>query len=649
MKIGFIIVLYKTPEMEVRRLTDEIKLLGFRDIKIYWHDNTFDNRGFPYGVNRGLKTGLKDNVDLFILVNPDVSLKGLSREALLDASKHFDIYGLATRQENIIYYGGVIDKWRLSGGLQTVRPADRFTKVDFVPGSLMIIRSEVIKKTGFFDESYFMYYEDVDFCMRAQKEGFKVGIDSHNFYDHFENSVFNPEKVRWLEKNRWKLFIKYSTVKQKARELIRLPKTLMERRSKFFVNFMSMNFSALLNKVLHFLWFIFLVRMISPADYGTYSLAWAQIALLSPVLDLGTTSYGIVYLADNRQKISFSHLFTLRFILSIAVFILTVLLSFVFGFKTDLIFYVFLLSFVTIANAFSGSFLILNSINEKLYLSSALSVIFNLILIPVLIVSLFIKRNIAVVFTVNFLLYSVYGIINLYFIKKETGVNYFPKTILWKSKFANQVRAWKLIIRKSYVFVLISLFAGFYYRADVFLLHFMKGQKEVGLYSAGYKFLDALMFIAGSYNLTATPLFAKLAKTNFSALKFKLKKDLIFLATIGFAIAVGLFIAAPHILPYFLKGEFGNSIQVVRIVIFALPFVLMTSVFFNTLYVFEKAFYVVYLFLTQIIINLVLNIIFIPRYSYFASAYVSVIAEVINTSIAFILLLKVLKTHENRS
>jgi len=51
-------------------------------------------------------------------------------------------------------------------------------EVDAISGSFMIMRREVYKKVGGFDEQFFMYGEDLDICYRIQKAGFKV------FYVH---------------------------------------------------------------------------------------------------------------------------------------------------------------------------------------------------------------------------------------------------------------------------------------------------------------------------------------------------------------------------------------------------------------------------------------------------------------------------------
>ncbi|RYG70531.1 glycosyltransferase family 2 protein, partial [bacterium] len=50
-------------------------------------------------------------------------------------------------------------------------PFERPVEVDWVAGALMIVRREVFDTIGLMDESYFLYYEETDFSLRAQRAG----------------------------------------------------------------------------------------------------------------------------------------------------------------------------------------------------------------------------------------------------------------------------------------------------------------------------------------------------------------------------------------------------------------------------------------------------------------------------------------------
>lgn len=627
MRIAFIVVTSGEPPTLVNNLKKQIGQLKLRKSLFYEIKNKRGEEGYARGVNKGLIKALKDKAEIFVILNPDLSLKKISGRKLLAPAEFFDIWGFAMKQKKAFYYGGEIDEWRMSGGLIIKKPKKRFVDRDFVSGSLICIKKAVIDKIGFWDEKYFLYYEEVDYCFKARQEGFKIGIDSKSLYEHFELSEDNNQlKDYYLKKNRLRFLHKYGTISQKLYELIRLPKTIFEDKEGFIFNFLSLNTSSLLNKISTFILFLFLIRFLSPRDYGIYTLIWVQIGLLAPFADFGTTNYGILQSLFKSKEV-FSNLFSMRFIFSLVVFVLTFLLAYILKFNSQALLFTLLASPVIFSNAFSGSLLILSSLKSRVYITSLISVGFNLCLTGLLIAVLYFSRSLNLVFQVIFIAYILYAFVNLYILNKEN------KGIAFSLNFF----AWFKIIKKSFVFVLISFFAGLYFKIDVFLLNYLKGQQAIGVYSAGYKFLEALMFISASYNIVSIPLLTKLFSLNRNFFLERVKRDFLYFGLFGVFFASTLAFLAPRFFPIFLKGDFYGSIGVFQIVIFALPLLFVTSIMLNGLYILKKSYVVIYLFLIQILFNAGLNWIFIPKYSYMASSYITVGSEIINLLLSVIL------------
>ena len=639
-KIAFIFILYKTPKKEVKRLKEEVKALGILDYKIYFIDNGENNRGYAAGVNIGLKKAIEDGCNLFVVANPDISLKNLTKKSF-EARQHFDVWGLAMKQAGKIYYGGKIDIWRLSGGLIEKKPKMRFFPVDFVSGSLMFIKKEVVEKTGFFDESYFMYYEDVDFCFRAKKKGFDIGVDTENFYEHKEISKDNRQKEYFLFKNRWRFFWRYSNLSQKIKEIVRLPKTFFESlplflkwfiESKFLRDFFSLNLSTFLNKLFHFGLFIFLVKHLLPSQYGIYTLAWAYVGFFIPFIDLGTTNYGLVYL-PKQSKQALIKLISLRiFIASIIYCIANVAAFFIFFRQKEMFWYIFLASSTIISSIWSGSYLIINSIRQKVIYSSLLSLIFNLFFVVLIMIFYLLFRNLSAIFQAVFLSFFLYFLLNYFLVKKEIGY------LIWQIDFG----FWREIIKKSLIFVLISFFASVRYKVDVFLLNFYQGSEAVGLYSSGYKFLEASVLIAGSYNITAMPIFSRLSK-DLNALRKKIKKDYYLLMFLSLLIVFGFYFFSPVILPILLGKKYLAAIYLARLLIFALPFVFINSIFFNFLYSQDKPQKVLLVLIIQAFLSLILNLVFVPKISYWSPVYVVILGEILTALLSYKLVYQIIK------
>ncbi|BCS87976.1 hypothetical protein PSDVSF_12180 [Pseudodesulfovibrio sediminis] len=148
------------------------------------------NRGFSGGNNLCLRPALETNhYDYFLLANSDIefteeSLGILMNDAASDSSK--GIWGCS------IVYGDTPQKVQCAGGwkynplLTTVKPVLEGTEVtrlvdappqqmDYVYGACMLVRSEVFLTCGVLNEDLFLYYEEIDLCLRARQKGFDLG------------------------------------------------------------------------------------------------------------------------------------------------------------------------------------------------------------------------------------------------------------------------------------------------------------------------------------------------------------------------------------------------------------------------------------------------------------------------------------------
>lgn len=64
--------------------------------------------------------------------------------------------------------------------------------VDAVNGAFMLIRRELIEQVGGFDEGFWMYMEDLDFCFRASEEGWQVFYEPAAIAIHHKSGSAGP-------------------------------------------------------------------------------------------------------------------------------------------------------------------------------------------------------------------------------------------------------------------------------------------------------------------------------------------------------------------------------------------------------------------------------------------------------------------------
>jgi len=178
----------------------ENELLDLRSkFKEFVFLSTEENLGFTGGNNLGIKKALEDKADYLFIVNNDTILDknllvSLFREMENDASIgilgpkiyfipgyefHKERYKPAEEGKVFWYAGGIIDWQNILASHRGVDEVDKGqyeeeAETNFVSGCAMFVRREVFEKIGLFDERYFLYWEDIDFCFRAKKAGFKV-------------------------------------------------------------------------------------------------------------------------------------------------------------------------------------------------------------------------------------------------------------------------------------------------------------------------------------------------------------------------------------------------------------------------------------------------------------------------------------------
>lgn len=166
------------------------KLKHKKEIKIILNSR---NLGFAKGANIGIKNALKEKADYILLLNNDaiVSLdivSELTNFLSINNSAGIVAPSIRFKKEGKMIYdlGGKINKiFGRTTHVEVVKINSRKEKeVDYVSGCAMFIRSSIIEKIGVFDPNFFLYYEDVDFCLRAKRAGFKIFVLPSVYINH---------------------------------------------------------------------------------------------------------------------------------------------------------------------------------------------------------------------------------------------------------------------------------------------------------------------------------------------------------------------------------------------------------------------------------------------------------------------------------
>lgn len=201
LKIAVIILNYKVYKFTIECFKS-VKESTYKNIRIYMVDNASgedkkleeipgilliknkENLGYSGGNNVGIKKALADGADIILILNPDTTIDKNCIKNLVEGldETSADITGpkiYFSNSNKIWYAGGIMDLGNVIGKHRGVDEEDKgeydeSIETDFVSGAVIMIKKKVFDSIGFFDEKYFLYYEDSDFCFRAKRAGFKI-------------------------------------------------------------------------------------------------------------------------------------------------------------------------------------------------------------------------------------------------------------------------------------------------------------------------------------------------------------------------------------------------------------------------------------------------------------------------------------------
>lgn len=166
------------------------------------------NIGFGRGNNLLAR---HTNSDWLLVVNPDIVVKPDTISRLLqfvEFHNEFDIVSgvMVDPDENID--SRTISRlpnlhdllWGLVGRAERHQPIDLSQPIVEVPavnGGFMLIRNSAWQNVGGFDESFFLYAEELDFCARVAAKGGKIGIvpSSRLSHDIGSGNFFGPDRI----------------------------------------------------------------------------------------------------------------------------------------------------------------------------------------------------------------------------------------------------------------------------------------------------------------------------------------------------------------------------------------------------------------------------------------------------------------------
>ena len=197
---------------------------------------------------------------------------------------------------------------------------------------------------------------------------------------------------------------------------------------------------------------------------------------------------------------------------------------------------------------------------------------------------------------------------------------------------------WKRITAKTWPIALSVVFTTIYFKGDAVILSLARPLEDVGIYGAAYKILEVLITLPILFmGLVLPHLSRQCAERDNRGFNETIQKAWDALALVTLPLVAGTLVLAEPIMALITGGGYGPSANVLRILIVAAGFIFLGSLFAHAVVAIGKQRAMIPYYAIAAAIAVGLYIIYIPAYTYYAAAGVTVRSEFLVAASAFLM------------
>lgn len=398
----------------------------------------------------------------------------------------------------------------------------------------------------------------------------------------------------------------------------------MSLRKKIIFNTLAQVVNRLVLAGSAFLVSLLIARFFGARGFGEYSKATTYIAIFYLLTDFGFNAIVLREINNNpnKEKDIISNLFGLRLLGGLILTILVIVSTFFLpydalrneGFTPIAKSAIIVLSLLVIHQGFLNTTNLIFQKHLRYEQSTIASIVGSIaMLISVFILIMFTKSIpvILIGYSLGALVTSVLGFV---FVKK-LYLHFVPSFSITESK---------KLIKQALPLGLTLIFNLVYFRADVFILTLFRTTSEVGTYGLAYKFFEFPLSIPTFFANSLYPILLE-RSNNKAVFKQTIIKAALFLLGLSFIILFIFYLLSP--LLAYIRKDFFPSVAVLRLLSLSTPMFFISSLFMWILIIHGKNKQLLFIYFAGMIINILLNLMFVPLYGITAAAIITLISE----------------------
>lgn len=362
----------------------------------------------------------------------------------------------------------------------------------------------------------------------------------------------------------------------------------------------------------------FITRYLGVAGFGNYSLALTFFSFFGAIADLGLYSVATREIsrrgADEASILG--NVFALRFCASSVVLVLAGCFVWFLPYSEEV---KIAILFSALGFLFSSSYSVLNGVFQKNLVMDRVAMIELLgKVIQLLGVIAVVRYNIGFLAIIgSFVVNMAFNFLGVFLLSRKLVAFHFSFDVVF----------WKRFLRESLPVGVSAIVTFLYFKFDTVLLSLLQNETAVGVYSGAYKIIENLVFFPSMVVGLVLPLFSKYIfekRKTFTLLANKVFKVF---ALLVFPLTVGVWFTAEDIVTIVGGSDFISSGPVLRVLVFALGCVFFGNLFNAILLAGNNQKALMYILSGCAAINLSMNFVVIPQYSFMGAAYTSVLTE----------------------
>lgn len=386
--------------------------------------------------------------------------------------------------------------------------------------------------------------------------------------------------------------------------------------------------SQIITYFLGFFIIMYTARYLGASGFGILSLALSITGIFGIINDMGLSALTVRELARNKS-LTDKYLFNtaiLKVFFSILTLSLIALIVNIIGYDEQVSTVVYIIAFSSVIGAFTAILISIFQANEKMEYVSLSNILNSIIM--------FLGTFIGIYYNLDILYFA-----ELYIISSILVFIYNFSFYIWKfslHKIKIDLNFSKTILKEAWPFGITGLSGMLYTYIDTIMLSIIEGNEVVGWYSAAYRIMLVALFIPTALNMAIFPIMSRLYVNSINSLRLMHEQYFRIMIIIGIPIGVGTTLLADKIILLVFGPGYSESVIALQILIWTVVITFSGAAFVQLLQSINKQLLITKISIICVILNIILNMILIPQFSYVGASVATLITEAILVGYLFI-------------